>query len=277
MISSRNFLFYFLLILLVNGIRLTDPTPRSKLGDNLPASPNSNDFVCRNTLANEPLVSIQPGNQLPVMIEFDSIIVPGDCFFYISYDGDASILDQSKIWFKIAEIAQCDQFANQLIQIEIPYYLKPSSHSILRFEQYTLEGYSESIKYYCQCVDVKILDSETFSLYEDVLPSPNFLIPGHLPLDDIEKNYRNPNSSDFFFTGPKIAEAVLKPLPDPNLEIIEFAVLTVGQIAGISVGCVSGIVFIIFIMLLLFKKFKPAWYQKITPFITKKRQINPIN
>lgn len=185
--------------------RLTQPVPRSVLKSggtlatwqqNAPVSggQNSPGFVCRNTVPNPNLVTLNAGSNLPMAWDFPANHV-GDCFAYITYDQGKP--DNEKKWFKIANLPKCNE--NHAVTVKIPDFLPPCEHCILRWEWYALHV-RPNIEYYAQCVDVKITGSTAFGI-----PSPTFNIPGHLPADG--NSYRHGFGGAFFLVGPPLATA----------------------------------------------------------------------
>lgn len=189
--------------------RLTVPSPRGKYQgvpdykENEPVQGGlaSSAFVCRDH------PSVSPSQYLPVTAGSDidfawsfTALHPGDCFAYISYDGDDSIAPQQKKFFKIAQWAECRNMSDVDIKLRIPSYLPSSDHAILRFEWYALHV-RPTIEYYAQCVDLKITGNPNGGL-----PSP-LVYPGvtTLPVDGREYRDAYDPSDNRFFIGPPIA------------------------------------------------------------------------
>eukprot|EP01114_Cavostelium_apophysatum_P014645 TRINITY_DN384_c0_g1_i1.p1 TRINITY_DN384_c0_g1~~TRINITY_DN384_c0_g1_i1.p1 ORF type:complete len:362 (+),score=65.38 TRINITY_DN384_c0_g1_i1:35-1087(+) len=183
--------------------RLTQPSSRGVLAskpeymENAPVSSNvGTDFVCRNDAAaadtNWPTYTV--GQSVVARWNLPAPHV-GDCFFYMTLDGDKPVAQQS--WFKVAEIAYCEQFKDTDYSLTIPSYLPSSAHAIVRWEWYGLHV-RPTIEWYCQCWDIKLTGTPT-----GTLPGPRMSLPGHLPSDGYQ--YRNGFGGSFFFTGPPVA------------------------------------------------------------------------
>jgi len=162
--------------------------------------PLISDMVCRNYSASpsSQWTTLTAGSTTPIQWAMESAH-PGDCFAYITYDGD-NVADTQKKWFKIAEFSQCNLQNTQMLSLSIPSYLPSCDHCILRWEWYALHLQSINIvEFYSQCADVKIVGNANGKL-----PSPQVTIPGHLPMD--AKYYRPGfNSNDVHMTGPPVA------------------------------------------------------------------------
>jgi len=199
-----GFLIAFLAQVAAHG-HLSVPTSRDynlrQDQQNAPVSfPLSSDFVCRNYTATPSNLwtTLVAGSSTPMKWAMEAAH-PGDCFAYLSYDGE-SVPDVQKKWFKIAEFGQCNLQNMQTMTLNIPSYLPSCEHCILRWEWYALHLQSIGIvEFYSQCADVKIVGNPNGQL-----PSPQVVIPGHLPQD--ASQYRPGfGSDDFHMTGPAIA------------------------------------------------------------------------
>jgi len=157
------------------------------------------EFICRNDPApdSSQYVALTAGQPTAIQWDFSAAHV-GDCFAYLTYDGDKAEADM--MWFKIAEYAECEKHMNTDIQVNISSYLPSCTHCIIRWEWYALHN-RPNIEFYNQCFDVTIAGNPNGRL-----PGPQFHIPGHITEDG--NQYRNgfPGPDDkFFFTGPPVA------------------------------------------------------------------------
>jgi hypothetical protein len=193
--------------------RLSQPSPRgffltppkANFLEEAPVSGGlGQDFICRNDPAPTPdkFVSVQAG-ALTNFQWFTPAAHVGDCFLYITYDADKP--DAEKLWFKIAELPDCKSQTGQIVPVTIPNYLASCEHCIIRWEWYALHLYPGNVEFYAQCFDAKIVADPAFQA--PALGAPRYVIPGHLPVDNIAQNYRDPFSgtNGNFLTGPPLA------------------------------------------------------------------------
>jgi hypothetical protein len=176
------------------------------------ARPLDSEFVCRNHEATTPQTVLYAGQPFTIEWDFSASHV-GDCYVYLSYDTDLPDLEQK--WFKIAQIAKCNEHNQQPMLISVPDYLPSCEHCVMRWEWIALHA-RPTIEFYAQCVDVTIL-----GLDNGVLPSPMVTIPGHLPETCCANNeYRDAFTpgAPFFFTGPQIATLDGGPIGIPSPE-----------------------------------------------------------
>eukprot|EP00475_Leptophrys_vorax_P011690 TRINITY_DN1822_c0_g1_i6.p1 TRINITY_DN1822_c0_g1~~TRINITY_DN1822_c0_g1_i6.p1 ORF type:complete len:394 (+),score=85.12 TRINITY_DN1822_c0_g1_i6:45-1226(+) len=202
-----------LAVLFISGCdahgRLSKPTTRDSVvglpdyqsNTNVPEPLDSN-FVCRNLPASSSAsATVAAGGFLVVRWDFTALH-EGDCFFYLSYDpSTTSPVDMQ--WFKIAQIADCKRFAGSDMNVLFPTWV-PAGRAVLRFEWYALQQYP-NIEFYCQCSDILVTRSSGSD--SGTLGTPLVKIPGHLPANSNNGQYRNPfdSSIPFFFTGPAVA------------------------------------------------------------------------
>lgn len=168
--------------------------------------PMNSNVVCRNdpVMPKASWLPLTAGQSQSITIEFNALHV-GDCFVYLTYDGDKP-MEQQK-WFKIWEQHECKN--NNNYNIPIPSYLPSGDHVIFRWEWYALHVYP-TVEYYAQCVDATMAGSSMGSL-----PYPQVNMPGHLPkfagqyIGDGAQNTNNYwwpwDNQPMFFTGPKLA------------------------------------------------------------------------
>lgn len=164
------------------------------------AFPLASDFVCRNDgpTPSNLWTTLVAGQKANMTWAFEAAH-PGDCFAYISYD--ISSPDTEKKWFKVAQFNKCNLQNLQRMDFQVPSYLPSCEHCILRWEWYALHLREINIvEFYSQCADVKIVGSSSGQL-----PTPQFKIPGHIPMD--AKFYRNDykDPATVLFTGPPMA------------------------------------------------------------------------
>lgn len=191
---------------------MTNPKPRGQYRSPAryayeeygPATINPNDpnFVCRSDpdMPRANWLNLRAGQSQSITLQFTAPHV-GDCFVYLSYDGDKA--DSNKKWFKIWQQHDCKSSNNY--DITIPSYLPSGEHVVFRWEWYALHAYPK-VEYYAQCVDAVMSGSSS-----GVLPQPQVNIPGHLPVlggdwDSNTNNYWWPyGSQKMRFTGPALA------------------------------------------------------------------------
>jgi hypothetical protein len=126
----------------------------------------------------------------------------GDCFFYLSYSNPATTSAVDMRWFKIAAIAECKDMTRQDVPVAIPSWA-PAGKAVLRFEWYALHRFP-AVEFYAQCADIVV----TRNSGSGVLGIPLVKVPGHLPENGNNGEYRDPfNGGTFFFTGPAVAVA----------------------------------------------------------------------
>jgi len=120
---------------------------------------------------------------------------------YLSYDD--TLGPDVQLYFKIANLPDCRSQNGQPVNITIPDYLPSKDRAVLRFEWYALHIYP-GVEFYSQCVDVEVVGNPQGSLPDG---GDLFTIPGHLPNNAMNNEYRNPFApgSPQFITGPEVA------------------------------------------------------------------------
>lgn len=179
-----------------------------KIGD-----PFDSGMVCRGNdvaVSADKYISLTAGSQVEFTMDVRAKH-PGDCFMYLSFDGDKD--NSQKKWFKFWQMHQCadDYNGAHTFTATIPDYLPSGSHVVVRFEWYALHVMNAGtgkVEYYTQCVDAKLNGRNGGSL-----PQPQVSIPGHLPKLNAS-NYWDPyNDVDWFYTGPALATLNGQPAP----------------------------------------------------------------
>eukprot|EP01092_Planopodium_desertum_P001750 TRINITY_DN126_c0_g1_i1.p1 TRINITY_DN126_c0_g1~~TRINITY_DN126_c0_g1_i1.p1 ORF type:complete len:324 (-),score=22.53 TRINITY_DN126_c0_g1_i1:83-1054(-) len=156
------------------------------------------EFVCRSFPSGTPQLTLTAGQSVTTAWEFPALHV-GDCFFYLSYDTD--LPDSQQKYFKIAEIFDCKALSGSTYTLNIPSFVPPCDHCVLRFEWYALHV-RPTIEFYSQCVDVTIVSD-----YTGGLPTPlvNIAVPGHLPGNGNDYRDAFAPASPQFMVGPALA------------------------------------------------------------------------
>lgn len=206
--SKQLLLLSCLLAVVFGHGRLIVPEPRQGPTDmygkaNAPTpGSDSLDWVCRQ---GTPVAKKQPvtaGGSLGLQWAFTAAHV-GDCALYVSYDVDSQRKDQR--WFKIANFPKCKNQNNQLVNVNVPAWLK-NGHAVFRWDWYALHVHP-SIEFYSQCFDANVSGGQvalpgSLNQYKLVnngkalYPTSNAEAPG----------YRNAfNGGEQYMTGPPCA------------------------------------------------------------------------
>lgn len=178
---------------------------------------SSNSMTCRDDpeMPRNKWISMTAGTSQSVTFQIGAAH-PGDCFFYLTYDGDKP--DSQKKWFKIWEKHQCGKYQGSYTHnIPIPSYLPSGSHVIFRWEWYATHIFPV-VEFYVQCVDATMT-----GLASGVLPQPQVKIPGHLPEPSGNRDIGTNNyywdydnvAYNTFYTGPPVAT----PNGNPNYNL----------------------------------------------------------